>query len=286
VVTQPDRPAGRGQRTVKSAVKQAAEGRSLPVFQPISLRDPGAIETLQGWSPDMLVVVAFGQILKQPVLDLPRFGCLNVHASLLPRWRGAAPIQYAIRTGDTHTGITVMQMETGLDSGPIVAQRAIQIAPDDTGSTLHDKLAALAADILPDTLTRYLAGQIVPTPQPETGITDAPTLKKSDGEIDWAQPAEVIDRLVRAYISWPGAFSYLNGTLLKIMRGKPIGDARGRRRAGTLSIRDGYPAIQTGEGSYLLLEVQPAGKQKMDAAAFARGHPDIAGAVLTGSSQG
>jgi methionyl-tRNA formyltransferase len=285
VVTRPDRPAGRGQQMVKSPVKMAAQRHQIPVFQPESLRDAAAVETVRSWSPEVLVVVAFGQILRQPILDLARYGCLNVHASLLPRWRGAAPIQYAIRAGDSQTGVTIMRTEAGLDTGPILAQRSMPIAPDETSGTLHSKLAVLGAEMLPDVLARSLDGQIAPQPQPETGITHAPTLKKSDGQIDWAQPAPVVDRLVRAYTPWPGTFSYLKGVLLKIIKGRPMGDAQGREPIGMLSLREGYPAVQTGQGLYVLLEVQPAGRQKMDGADFARGHLDLSGAVISSPPQ-
>src|SRR5579859_1695891 len=171
VVTQPDRPSGRGKTLQQSPVKQLAVASGIPVIQPEKLREPGAFAQLQDWQPDMIVVAAFGQILRQNVLDLPHFGCINVHASLLPRWRGAAPIQAAIRAGDSQTGITIMVMEAGLDTGPILSQQAIPILPDDTGQTLHDKLADLGGPLLTETLRGFVEGQIVPQPQDESQQT-------------------------------------------------------------------------------------------------------------------
>lgn len=281
VVTQPDRPAGRGQQILKSAVKRAAEKHQLPVFQPDSLRDPTAVEHLRAWSPEMLVVTAFGQILRQPVLDLPTAGCINVHASLLPRWRGAAPIQYAIRAGDTESGITIMKMDAGLDTGPIVSQAAISVMPDETASSLHDRLASLAAEILPGVLLKYVNHEILPHPQPEMGVTLAPTLKKSDGQIDWSRPALEIDRHVRALNPWPGTFTLLHGDLLRVIGGMLLTYGAGRGHpAGSLTLHKEGLAVQTGDGLYLIREVQPAGRQKMSAVAFARGRRDLAGAVL------
>ncbi|HEC23067.1 MAG TPA: methionyl-tRNA formyltransferase [Chloroflexi bacterium] len=280
VVTQPDRPAGRGRGIRKSPVKRTAEELGLPVFQPETLRDPEAVEHLRRWSPDVLVVVAFGQILRRPVLELAPFGSLNVHASLLPRWRGAAPIQYAIRAGDEETGITIMKMDEGLDTGPILVQRAIPIAPDETGASLHDRLAALGAEMLPQAVCEYLAGELVPHPQPEEGVTLAPTLKKSDGEIDWSHPAIEIDRQVRAYDPWPGTFTYLQGRLLKVIRGTPLPEITRPEPPGTLLADEGGLAVQTGEGLYRLDVIQPAGKKQMTGRAFLAGHPQAPGLRL------
>ncbi len=280
IVTQPDRPAGRGQETRASAVKQRASALGLPIFQPATLRDQAAVEHLRGWSPDVLVVAAFGQILRQPVLELAPHGCVNVHASLLPRWRGAAPIQYAIRAGDAETGITIMQMDQGLDSGPILAQHAIPITPGETGASLHDKLAALGAEVLPSVLPAYMAGQIVPRPQPDEGVTHAPSLKKSAGQIDWTQSAVEIDRQVRAYHPWPGTFTYLGGDLLKVITGTPQPDTDHGLTPGTLLLEGKRLAVQTGAGVYLLDEVQPAGKKRMTDQAFLAGRPDAPGTVF------
>jgi methionyl-tRNA formyltransferase len=281
VVTQPDRPAGRGQQLTPSPVKQWALNLGLPVFQPETLRDPAAVEHLRGWSPDVLVVAAFGQILRLPVLELAPFGSINVHASLLPRWRGAAPVQHAIRAGDVESGVTIMQMDAGLDTGPILYQQRVPVNPDETGASLHDKLAALAASILPGTLVAYLAGEIVPRPQPSEGVTLAPTLHKTDGLIDWSQSAAAIDRRVRAFTPWPGTFTTLGGEILKVVRGRPIAATLGLL-PGTLAIYNGELAAQTRDGLYLLEVVQPAGRRQMTGQAFLAGHPHVIGVQLGG----
>lgn len=280
VVTQPDRPAGRGQAETASAVKREAQRLGLPVFQPPTLRDAEAVEHLRKLAPDVMVVAAFGQILRRPVLELAPYGCINVHASLLPRWRGAAPIQYAICAGDTMTGITIMKMDAGLDTGPILGQIPTRIDERETASRLHDRLAGLAAQSLPDILTRYLAGEIVPAPQPETGVRLAPTLKKEDGEINWSQSAENIDRMVRAYVPWPGAFSFAGGKMLKIIAGHNQEVAPTGTVPGTLFVLNRMLAVQTGQGLYVLGEVQPAGKRRMTGQAYLSGHPEVIGMTL------
>ena len=188
-VTQPDRPAGRGGTLKPPAVKSAALRLGIPVIQPEKLRAPEAMAQLQAWAPDLIVVAAFGQILRPAVLDLPRFGCINVHGSLLPRGRGAAPIQAAILNGDKETGITIMKMDPGVDTGPILSQRAIPIAPDETGGSLFEKMATIGAELLLETLPKYLSGEIQPRPQPEEGATYAPMLKKEDGLLDFTRPS-------------------------------------------------------------------------------------------------
>ncbi|MBN1310136.1 MAG: methionyl-tRNA formyltransferase [Anaerolineae bacterium] len=280
VVTQPDRPAGRGRRVLASAVKQHAERLRLPIFQPPTLREPAAVEHLRSWSPDIMVVAAFGQILRQPVLDLAPHGCINIHASLLPRWRGAAPIQYAIWAGDKETGITIMKMDAGLDTGPILRQMAIPIKDDETGATLHDRLAILGAEVLIATLPSYLAGELSPQPQPEKGVTLAPSLKKAEGQIDWSQTAKEIDRQVRAFDPWPGTFTFLDDKLIKVVKGTPDPQRSYGEPCGTVVMEEDRLAVQTGEGVYFLQTVQPAGKKQMTSQAFLTGHPDVVGAVL------
>jgi methionyl-tRNA formyltransferase len=287
VVTQPDRPAGRGQTIQQSPVKQAAlaapvgtTGR-VPVLQPEKLRQPGVFEQLQTWQPDVIVVAAFGQILRQNVLDLPRFGCINVHASLLPRWRGAAPIQAAIRAGDAQTGITIMRMDAGLDTGPMLRQRAIPIEPTDTGQSLHDKLAALGGPLLIETLGPYLRGEIAPQPQPqdESASTYAPMLKKEDGLIDWSLPADVIERQVRAFDPWPGTYTIWNGQPLKILSGK-VADGPHVRPGTVTRLPDGTFAIGTGSGLYAPGAVQLAGRPATPIGAFVNGHAAFVGSIL------
>jgi len=280
VVTQPDRPAGRGRQVVESPVKQAAAALGIPVFQPETLRTPDALTHLRGWSPEVIVVAAFGQILREVVLSLPQFGCINVHASLLPRWRGAAPIHYAIRAGDRETGVTIMKMDVGLDTGPMLLQRAIPIAPDDVCGAVHDRLADLGAALLLEALLPYVHGDLIPQPQPEEGVTFAPSLSKADGLIHWRKPAEAIDRQVRAYTPWPGTFTYCQGELLKVLRGAAlVGEIPGVA-PGTLSLHGGMLVVQTGSGLYRLDEIQPTGKRPMSGAAFLAGRADGIGGVL------
>jgi methionyl-tRNA formyltransferase len=280
VVTQPDRPAGRGQQVQVSAVKQRALALGLPVFQPHTLRDPSAVDQLRAWQPDVLVVAAFGQILRQSVLDLPPYGCVNVHASLLPRWRGAAPINTAIRAGDSVTGVTIMQMDAGLDTGPILTRHPVPIAPGETAASLHDRLAHLGADVLPAALLGYLAGEIIPIPQPAQGVTLAPTLTREAGLIDWTQDADAIDRHVRAYHPWPGTYTFLRGERLKVITGAPVPDETAAAAPGTLAEREGGLVVQTGSGLYALGTVQPEGKKQMAGHAFLAGRRDVVGAIL------
>jgi methionyl-tRNA formyltransferase len=279
VVTQPDRPAGRGKAIQQSPVKQVALAANVLILQPEKLRAPGVFEQLQAWQPDLIVVAAFGQILRQNVLDLPRFGCINVHASLLPRWRGAAPIQAAIRAGDQETGITIMVMDAGLDTGPMLSRRAIPVEPTDTGQKLHDKLAPLGGVLLIETLGPYLRGEIKPEPQDESKQTYAPMLKKEDGLIDWTQPADAIERQVRAFDPWPGTYTSWNGRQLKILSGKV---ARGPESVPGFVGRDplGEVAVGTGSGMYAPEVVQLAGRPATPIQAFVNGHPDFVGSTL------
>jgi methionyl-tRNA formyltransferase len=268
VVTQPDRAAGRGRELRLPPVKKLALEMEIPVIQPEKLRLPEAMEQLRAWAPDLIVVAAFGQILRQEVLNLPKFGCINVHASLLPRWRGAAPINAAILHGDKETGVTVMKMDAGLDTGPILSQRSVRIQPGETAGSLSGKLSALGADLLINTLPGYLAGEIEPSPQPEDGVTYAPILKKEDGLLDFSRPAEELERKVRAFNPWPGTYLEWNGNLLKVHHAS-IG--LGTMRQGERGIYLGLPVIGTADGLLVLAEVQPAGKKSMSGKAFLAG---------------
>jgi methionyl-tRNA formyltransferase len=281
VVTQPDRPAGRSQQIQMSPIKQVAIEARIPVFQPEKLRKAEAIETLKQWIPDAYVVAAFGQILPQAVLDIPQYGSINVHASLLPRWRGAAPIQAVIRAGDAQSGVTIMKMDAGLDTGPMLSQRAIPLAADETGASLHDKLAVIGAQLLIETLPGYFSSDIQPQPQDESGVTYAPQIKKEEGIIDWTQDAASIDRLVRAFSPWPGTSTTWKGQQLKIRGGK-VG--KGKAEPGrVISTAEGI-AVGTGDGLYILKEIQLAGRKAMPAEEFVKGQADfIGGAVLAGS---
>jgi methionyl-tRNA formyltransferase len=209
VVTQPDRPKGRELKPQPSPVKALAEKLGLPVLQPERARDEQFIGALRGLAPELIVVVAYGQILPPAILDLPRHGCLNVHTSLLPKYRGAAPIQWAMAGGDAETGVTIMKMDAGLDTGPIVAQRRTPIQATDDSVTLHDRLARLGAELLLATIPDYVAGIIQPRPQPAGGVSHAPKIKKEDGRIDWNLPAQTIGNRLRAFTPWPGAFTFL-----------------------------------------------------------------------------
>ncbi len=272
VVTQPDRPAGRGGTVVLPAVKQAALRLGLPVIQPEKLRAPEAMEQLQAWSPDVIVVAAFGQILRPEVLELPRFGCINVHGSLLPHGRGAAPIQAAILAGDKETGITIMKMDPGVDTGPMLSQRAIPISPDDTGGSLFAKMSTLGAELLLETLPRYLSGELVPQPQPAEGATYAPMLKKEDGLLDFTRPAVELERRVRAMNPWPGAYFEWKGVPLKVHRAR-VSKEKGMGVGSRITVQ-GWPAVGTNEGILILEEVQPAGKKSMPGKAFLSGARD------------
>jgi methionyl-tRNA formyltransferase len=269
IVTQPDRPAGRGRVLTPPPVKILAQKLGLPVIQPRRLREPEAMEQLKSWKPDLIVVAAFGQILRPVVLDLPRLGCINVHASLLPRWRGAAPIQAAILHGDAETGITIIRMDPGVDTGPILSQRSLLILPEDTSRSLSVRLADLGAELLIETLPGYLDGQIMPRLQNETKVTYAPMLKKEDGKLDFNQPAENLARRVRAYNPWPGAFTDWQDGVLKILlaRAVEIATAYPGRRL----VYQGLPAIGTAQGLLVLDEVQPAGKKPMSGKVFLQG---------------
>jgi methionyl-tRNA formyltransferase len=269
VVTQPDRAAGRGRELKPPPVKALALELSIPLVQPQRLRESEAMNQLKEWNPDLIVVAAFGQILKKEVLDLPKYGCVNVHASLLPRWRGAAPIHAAILAGDEETGVTIMKMDEGLDTGPMLARRSIRIRRDDTSGSLHGVLSALGADLLIETLPDYLAGRITPQPQPEEGATYAPMLGKEDGLLDFTQPARDLERRVRAMNPWPGAWFEWNGQALKVLRAS-VSEGKGLE-AGNRFIVEGRPAVTCADGVLILEEVQPAGKRIMPGKSFLAG---------------
>jgi len=278
VVTQPDRPAGRGHAVHESPVKYAAREAGIAILQPEKLRAPGVFEELQAVQPDVIVVAAFGQILRQNVLDLPRFGCINVHASLLPRWRGASPIQTAIRAGDQQTGITIMKIDAGLDTGPTLAYRAIPISNNDTGQTLHDKLAALGGPLLIETLDGYLSGQVSLHPQDNSQSTYAPMLTKEDGRIDWSQSATEIARQVRAYDPWPGTFTTWGSQTLKILAGRvisgvPTNKSESGRVTTVMHSGEQVIAVSTADGLFQLDRVQLAGRSTVKIDAFIRGYP-------------
>lgn len=272
VYCQPARPAGRGQSVRRCPVHVAADELNLPVRTPARLRkDPEAQAAFAALDLDVAVVAAYGLILPQAMLDAPRRGCLNIHASLLPRWRGAAPIHAAILAGDAETGITIMQMEAGLDTGPMLLRGSIPIGSDTTTATLHDALAQMGADLILQALETTPA----PIPQTDADATYAPKLTKDDGRIDWTNPAEAIDRQIRAFDPWPGTFTSLNGTPLKILAGAP---ADGGGAPGT--VLDNALTIACGTGAIRLTRVQLPGRAALDTGAFLRGHPVPPGTVL------
>ena len=283
VVTQPDRPAGRGQEMRPSPVKELAQAAGLPLYQPHSLRKPEAAVPLRAWQPQAIVVAAYGQILRPHILELPPLGCMNVHASLLPRWRGAAPIQYALLAGDTETGISLMQMDEGLDTGPVFVQQAIPIRPDETAETLHDRLAALGAEMIRTHLDDILAGRLQPHAQDDERATVAPMIEKEDGRLDWTQPAAQLERRVRAMMPWPGAFTTWQGRRLKVLSARPAPDAAQVAAVVGQVVQDGnVVAVCCGSGALQLFQVQLAGKRAMSADDFVRGRPEFVGDRLGG----
>jgi methionyl-tRNA formyltransferase len=277
VVTQPDRPAGRKAVLTPPPVKLLALQHHIPIIQPEKLRQPEAVAWLEAANADIFVVAAFGQLLPQRVLDIPGRGCINVHGSLLPRWRGAAPIQAAIRAGDAETGITLMLMDAGLDTGPVLAKRSIPIGRTDTAEVLYPRLAALGAALLVETLPAYLAGQITPQPQNENEVTYAPQISKLDGAINWQEPALSIERLIRAYTPWPGTYTVWEGRKIRITDAVA---AEGYADPGTIVRSDKNVAVGCGEGILILHEVQPEGRKRMKALEFVNGYPAFVGASL------
>ena len=268
VITQPDRPAGRGRQPTPPPVKVLAQELGIEVIQPERLKEPEAQDKLRDWAPDLIVVTAFGQILRKSVLELPRYGCVNVHASLLPRWRGAAPINAAILHGDAEAGATIMVMDPGIDTGPMLAQRRMAILPEDTTLSLGTRLAEDGADLLIETLPGYLSGAITPQPQGDEGSTYAPMLAKEDGRLDFNQPADALERRVRAFTPWPGTFFDWQGQPLKVHQTQIV---EGESQPGMRMVIDGMPAVGTSAGCLVLTEVQPAGKKPMSGKDFLRG---------------
>jgi methionyl-tRNA formyltransferase len=269
VVTQPDRPKGRGQQTLPPPVKVLALEHGIPVLQPVKVRHPDAIEEIRALNPDLIVVVAFGQILPKALLEIPAKGCINVHASLLPGYRGAAPLNWCIINGETETGVTTMMMDVGLDTGDMLLKRATPIDPDEDTQALHDRLSQIGADLLAETLDRVAAGGLVPEKQDDALTCYAPMLKKEDGLIDWSKDAAGIKNLVRGMTPWPGAFSYLDEKLLKVYR---VQTASGSGAPGEIlsAGRDGIE-VACGEGSIVVHELQLEGKKRLNAAEFLAG---------------
>jgi len=279
VYSQPPRPAGRGQQAQPTPVAAFAAARGLPVLTPTSLKPPEEVARFQALGLDAAVVVAYGLLLPPAILAAPRLGCLNVHASLLPRWRGAAPIQRAILAGDTESGVSIMLMDRGLDTGPVLAREAVALGPQTTGASLHDSLAPLGARLLVETLARHATGQVEPQPQPAEGVTYAAKLSRAESRIDWGKPAVLLERQVRAFTPWPGSHFELPGATgsqrIKLLRAAL---AAGAGLAGT--VLDEQLTVACGQGALRLLELQREGRKPQPAAEFLRGLPLAPGTRL------
>ena len=274
VVAQPDRPAGRSLELKAPAVKVEALARGLPLFQPERARQPEFIDLVRSWNPQVIVVAAYGQILPQALLEIPSHGCLNIHTSLLPRWRGAAPIQWAIASGDAETGVTLMRMDAGLDTGPIVSMARTPIRPEDDSAALHDRLAQLGGDLLIDTLPGYLSGMIQPKPQPTEGVTIARKITREDGRIEWNRPALELWHHLRGFTPWPGLHAMLpaepRSKLVKVLTAHP-GDLRGTPGS-VMSGAAGELVVACGTGSLHITELQLEGGRPQTASQFLAGN--------------
>ncbi len=280
VVTQPDRPKGRGNTLTCSPVKELAVSRGIPVFTPEKLRLPENVEVVREAEPDMIVVAAFGQILPKSVLDIPRYGCINVHASLLPKYRGAAPIQWSILDGESETGITIMYMNEGLDTGDILLQKVVPIDAEETGGSLHDKLAETGAEALAEAIPGIIDGTLEPVPQGEMTTPYAKQLTKEMGRLDFSWDAEKLERYVRGLNPWPGTYTFRDGQMLKIWAAE-VCDGLYEAMPGTVVAVDKNSfSVQTGSGVLRVTEVQPQGKRRMSAEEYLRGYRLEQGLVL------
>lgn len=279
VFTQPDRPKGRGQKLQPPPVKELALAHGITVHQPAKVRVPEVIDQIRELKPDLIVVVAFGQILPKALLEIPPQGCVNVHASLLPRYRGAAPLNWCIVNGESETGVTTMLMDVGLDTGPMLLKKATPIDPDEDIHSLHDRMSELGAALLSETLDGLKSGRIIPQPQDDIQTCYAPMLKKEHGVIDWQRPANEIHNQIRGFSAWPGAITWLEAAPLKLYR---TAVSSGTGTPGTI-ITTGKDGIEVacGQGSLIIKELQAAGSRKMDAASFLAGHPLLPGTLLT-----
>lgn len=284
VVTQPDKPAGRNLKLQAPPTKQIAVNFDIPVLQPQKARDPNFIEQLKELSPHLIVVAAYGQILPQTILDIPAFGCLNVHASLLPKYRGAAPIQWAIINGETETGVTIMKIDAGLDSGPILTKRVVQILPEDTAQTLHDRLAQVGSELLIETIPPYINGKITPQPQDNSQATYAPKIEKEHAKIDWSLSAKDIVNRIRAFNPWPVAYTFIDSgskkSMLKIWSAIET-DAPANSSPGAIVeiTKDGFK-VACGKGAILVTSVQPENSRMMTAKEYLAGHKLSIGTIL------
>ena len=283
IVTQPDRPKGRGQILTPSPVKLLAQREQIPLLQPPKMKDPEFIQALAGWKPDLIAVAAFGRILPPAILSLPPRGCINVHGSLLPKYRGAGPIQWAIINGETETGITTMLMDEGMDTGAMLLQEAIPITTDDTAGSLSPRLAELGGRLLVETIVRLKAGTLVPQPQDSSQATLAPLLKKEDGVIDWALPATVLSNRVRGLSPWPGAYTTVTeGDRWTIWRALALPGPVTKPPGMVVAITNEAIHVATGEGVLVVMELQPANSRRMAVSQYLAGHPILVGFQLGG----
>ncbi len=283
VYTQPDKRAGRGQRPASSPVKQLASSLGMEVVQPDRLKDAAVVERLRGFRPDLIVVAAFGKILPPEVLTMPRFGCLNVHPSLLPRHRGPSPVAAAILSGDAVTGVTIMLLDEGVDSGPILSQREVPILEDDTRESLTARLAEAGAQLLIETIPLWIEGKIVPEAQDEGRASYSSALDRGAAEIDWRLPAVELWRRIRAFHPWPGSYTWWRGRRLKVLKAVPLDTDLSAGAGEVVALPQGSPAavgVGTGGGILGLIVVQPEGKRQMSAEEFVRGHRDFIGSIL------
>ena len=280
VVTQPDKPKGRGKEMQMTPVKACAMKHNIEVFQPVKIKTSEAVEVLKGYAADLFVVAAFGQILSKEILDMPKFGCVNIHASLLPKYRGAAPIQWAILDGEKETGVTIMQMNEGLDTGDMLTKVIVPIEDTDTGESLFDKLADAGAKLLVETIPQIEAGTLQPEAQDDSKSTYAKMIKKEMGHIDWKKEAVVLERLVRGMNSWPSAYTYLNGKTLKVWEAS-VEEKESNAAAGeVVEVTKDSIKVQTGKDLLVLKQIQLEGKKRMDVAAFLLGYKVETGTFL------
>jgi len=281
IYTRPDRPAGRGRHSAPSPVKQAALARGIPVVEPQTLRDDAAVRELTEWAPDLVVVAAFAYLLPPAILSVPRHGCLNVHPSLLPQYRGPSPVATAILNGDLQTGVTIMQMDSGLDTGPIVGQAAVAINEDDTTESLTSLLAECGARLLVDTIAPWLAGRVTPRPQREDEATFSVRISAHDARLDWSLSASVLARQVRAYHPWPGSYTLWKGLRLKVVGARPLSLRLPHPTGAVVAMQPpDSVGVVTDDGTLCLDRLQLEGKRAVPAEEFVRGHRDFVGSVL------
>ena len=271
-VSQPDKAVGRSGKLQAPPVKRCAEEYGIPVYQPRRVREPECVEYLRGFAPDLIIVAAFGQIISKEILDLPRFGCVNVHASLLPKYRGASPIQWAVINGDPVTGVTIMRMDEGIDTGDMILREEVALAPDETGGSLFERLSEVGAKLCVTAMKEIEAGTAVYTPQGETGVTHTAKIHKELGSIDWSRPAAELECLVRGLDPWPGTYTRFGERTLKIWKPRVIPSERLADPGCIVRVGKESLSVQTGDGLLELLEVQPEGKKRMSAASFLNGY--------------